>query len=255
MKTDTSRKVKTGIFVIAGVGMALLLIFFIGSQQNLFQSTFNLHINYRTVVGLKEGAFVRFNGINTGVVELINIQDDTTVRVDISIQKKMKPYIKIDSRANISSDGLMGDKLILILPGKEGSPLIKDGGELVAINPMDMDKVMSRVEKVGVRIETIVENMDTLSGHLAGIFTKVNQGHGTLGKLVNSEKLSNDLEQTMANAKKTARTADAAAEGLKENMEAAKHNFLLRGFFKKKEKQRIKDSVTRGKSLQEKLAP
>ena len=251
MKTGTSTKIKTGIFVIAGIAVLLLFIFLIGSQQNLFSGTFKLHVNYRTVVGLKEGAFVRFNGINAGVVDLIDIKDDTTVRVEISVDKKIMPFIKNDSRANISSDGLMGDKLMQILPGTDNAPGIKDGGELVAINPMDMDKVMARVEKVGMRIEAIVSNIDTLSGNLAGIFTKVNKGQGTLGKLVNNEKLSDDIQQTIATAKQTVKTADAAAAGLKENMEAAKHNFLLRGYFKKKEKQRIKDSIAKAKSFEQ----
>lgn len=250
MKADNSKKVKTGIFVIAGFSIALLLVFFIGSQQNLFQSTSRLHINYRTVVGLKEGAFVRFNGINAGVVELINLVDDTTVRVEITVQKKIMPFIKEDSRANISTDGLMGDKLILILPGQMNSAPIKNNAELIAINPLDMDKVMARVEKVSMKIEGIINNMDTVSGSLAGIFRKVNDGKGTLGKLVNNDKMSDDIEQTIANAKKTAKTADDAAQGLKENMEAAKNNFLLRGYFKKKEKKRIKDSIEKAKKLQ-----
>jgi phospholipid/cholesterol/gamma-HCH transport system substrate-binding protein len=250
MTAESSIKVKTGIFVLAGIGVCLFLVFLIGSQQNLFSSTIKLHVNYRNVVGLREGAFVRFNGINAGVVDLIDIRDDTTVRVEISVQKKIHPYIKTDSRANISSDGLMGDKLIQILPGNQQSSQIKEGGELEAVNPMDMDKVMARMEKVGIKVEAIIGNVDTISGHLAGIFSKVNEGKGTLGKLVNSEKLSNDIEQTITAAKKTAKTADAAAEGLKENMEAAKSNILLRGYFKKKERKRIKDSVDRAKKLQ-----
>jgi len=250
MASDSSIKIKTGIFVLAGIGVCLFLVFLIGSQQNLFSSTIKLHVNYKNVVGLREGAFVRFNGINAGVVDLIDIRDDTTVRVEISVQKDIHPYIKTDSRANISSDGLMGDKLIQILPGNQQSPQIKEGGELVAVNPMDMDKVMARVERVGMKVEAIIENVDTISGHLAGIFSKVNEGKGTLGKLVNSERLSNDIEQTITAAKKTAKTADAAAQGLKENMDAAKSNILLRGYFKKKERKRIKDSVERAKKLQ-----
>ena len=255
MKTESGRKVKTGIFVLAGLGIALVLVFLIGSQQNLFQRTFTLFVNYRNVVGLKEGAFVRFNGINAGVVKLITIKDDTTVRIELSVQKDIMPFVKANSRANISSDGLMGDKLIQILPGIDSAggattALIKDKGELIPINPVDMDRVMGKLEKVGMRVESIVNNMDTLSGSLAGIFTKVNKGEGTLGKLVNSEKMGRDIENTIARAKTTAKTASDAAEGLKENMDAAKHNFLLRGFFKKKEKQRIKDSVTKAKALQ-----
>lgn len=249
MKNTSSTKIKTGIFVIAGFAVLLLMIFLIGNQQNLFRSTFKLHVYYRSVVGLQEGSFVRFAGINVGTVDLIDIQNDTTVKVDISLQKKVQPFIKADSRASISTDGLMGDKLILITPGSNTAPLIAENGELVAVNPFDMDKVMARVEKLGIRIENIVGNVDTLSGQLAGIFGKVNSGRGTLGKLLNSEKLSNDLEQTIASAKKTATTADKAAQGLNENMEAAKSNFLLKGFFKKKEKKRIRDSVEKAKLL------
>ena len=252
MKSNSSTKIKTGLFVLSGFVILLLLIFLIGNQQNLFRSTFNLHVKYRTVAGLQEGSYVRFAGINVGVVELIDILNDTTVRVEISLQKKVKPFIKADSRASISTDGLMGDKLVQIMPGSGNAPLIAENGELIAINPFDMDKIMGRVEQVGGRIENIVINIDTLSGHLAGIFAKVNTGHGTIGKLINNEKLSKDLEQTITSAKKTVQTADKAAQGLNENMEAAKHNFLLRGYFKKKERKRIKDSVEKAKALQKK---
>lgn len=249
MKKTTSQKIKTGIFVTTGILLMLLLIFFIGNQKNLFRSTIRLHANFRTVAGLQEGSFVRFAGINVGTVDLINIVNDSTVKVEMSVQKKIKQFIRTSSKASISNDGLMGDKLIQIVPGTAGGESISDNAELIAVNPFDMDKVMSRVEIVGGRIENIVTNIDTLSGHLAGIFGKVNTGRGTLGRLLNSEKLSTDLEQTMASAKKTVVTANKAAEGLNQNMEAAKSNFLLRGFFKKKEKQRIKDSVAKAKRL------
>lgn len=250
MQSNTSLKIKTGIFVTAGLAVLLFIIIFIGNQKNLFRSTIKLHVNYRTVAGLQEGSFVRFAGINVGTVDLIDIINDTTVRVEISVQKKIKQFIKVDSKASIANDGLMGDKLVQILPGGETSSLIGNDGQLIAVNPFDMEKVMAKVEKVGSKIESIVSNIDTLSGNLAGIFGKVNNGQGTLGKLINSEKLSNDLEQTVASAKKTVKTANKAAEGLSENMEAAKSNFLLKGYFKKKEKKRIADSIAKAKAQQ-----
>jgi phospholipid/cholesterol/gamma-HCH transport system substrate-binding protein len=84
---------------------------------------------------------------------------------------------------------------------------------------------------------------------LSSIFRKVNDGKGTLGRLLNDEKIASDLEKTVASAKKTVSTANKAAEGLNDNMEAAKSNFLLRGFFKKKEKKRIADSTAKAKAL------
>lgn len=241
MQIGTSQKIKTGIFVIAGLAVLLLMIFFIGNQKNLFRNTIQLHIKYHTVAGLQEGNFVRFAGINIGSVDLIEIINDTTVMVDISIRKKVQKFIRKDSHASIANDGLMGDKLIQISPGNETSPLIIENGTLVAANPMDMDKVMAKVER-------IVNNIDTLSNHLSDIFWKVNSGQGTLGKLINSNKLANDLAQTVSSAKQTVKTIDKAAVGLKDNMEAAKHNFLLKGFFNKKEKKRIEDSLAKAKA-------
>ncbi len=243
MQKNSSMKIKTGIFVTAGAAILLLIIIFIGNQRNLFRSTIRLKVNYRTVAGLQEGNFVRFAGINVGAVELIDIKNDTTVTVEMSIQKKIKQFIKADSKASIASDGLMGDKLIQILPGKDGSPVIADNGELIAVNPFDMDKAMGKVDRV-------FSNIDTLTGNLAAIFGKVNSGKGTLGKLINDDKVANDLQQTIASAKQTVNTANKAATGLNENMEAAKSNFLLKGFFRKKEKKRIADSTAKAKAKQ-----
>jgi phospholipid/cholesterol/gamma-HCH transport system substrate-binding protein len=200
-------------------------------------------VKYKTVSGLQEGNFVRFAGINVGIVELVEIVNDTTVLVELSVRKKVQQFIKSDSKATIANDGLMGDKLIQILPGSDSSAPIKDNGQLVAVNPFDMDKVMSKVDRV-------ISNIDTLSGNLAAIFGKVNNGKGTLGKLINDDKVADDLQQTIASAKKTVTKVNVAADGLNENMEAAKHNFLLRGYFKKKEKKRIEDSIAKAKAAQ-----
>jgi phospholipid/cholesterol/gamma-HCH transport system substrate-binding protein len=112
-----------------------------------------------------------------------------------------------------------------------------------------MEKVMSKIEKAGSKLGNILDNVDTLAGNLSSIFRKVNDGKGTLGRLLNDEKIASDLEKTVASAKKTVSTANKAAEGLSDNMEAAKSNFLLRGFFKKKEKKRIADSTAKAKAL------
>ena len=88
MAINNSVKIKTGIFVTGGITLLLLIIFFIGNQRNLFRNTITLHANYTNVAGLQEGNFVRFAGINVDTVELIDILNDTTIKVEISIQKK-----------------------------------------------------------------------------------------------------------------------------------------------------------------------
>jgi len=249
MFIQNSQKIKTGIFVILGLVVFLSMIFIIGNQKNLFKRTVTLFINYKTVGGLQEGSYVRFAGINIGTVNLIELKNDTCVTVEIVVQKKMLHFIKKDSKASIVSDGLMGDKLIQISRGELSSSLIAENGTLNSINPFDMNNITSKAEKIGLRIESVINNIDTLSRQLAAIFSKVNNGKGTLGKLINDEKIANDIANTVSSAKKTAKTIDKAAIGLNENMEAAKHNFLLKGYFNKKEKKRKADSIANSKKI------
>jgi len=240
MKITTSQKIKTGAFIAIAFIVLVLGIFFIGKKQNLFSNNFTVYADFKNVSGLMAGNLVRFGGINVGTVDEISIINDTTIRVGLVVQKSVKPYIKTDSKASIGSDGLMGDKLILLSSGSPAAPLVKDEGSVVAVNPLDMDGVITKFGNIATHAEVI-------TGSLANIFTKVNNGEGSLGRLLNDEAIADNLQKTLESTNKTVKTIDKAADGFSENMEAAKHNFLFRGYFRKKEKQRIKDSIEQAK--------
>jgi phospholipid/cholesterol/gamma-HCH transport system substrate-binding protein len=140
----------------------------------------------------------------------------------------------------------MGDKLIQVSPGSDSGKLVQNGDVIASVNPMDVDRLMNK-------LTGIAENAESITGDLADMFSKVNNGQGTLGRLLNDDKLSKNLEATIESANKTVKTIDKAADGVSQNMEAAKHNFLFRGYFKKKEKQRIEDSTKRAKAIQDSL--
>ena len=90
MDTSTSQKFKTGLFTALGFAILLVAIFYIGKAKNLFGNTFTLYANFKTVNGLQSGNFVRFAGINVGTVDDIIIVNDTTVRVNMTLQKPDK---------------------------------------------------------------------------------------------------------------------------------------------------------------------
>ena len=240
MNISAAQKTKTGIFVIISLALLLALIFLIGKHKNLFGSTFYVNANFRQIAGLKEGNYVRFAGIDIGTVEAINITSDTTVQVQISLQKRMQPYIKEDAIASIGSDGLMGDKLILIAPGTAGGALVKDGGTIKSSNPVDVDRIMNNLTRIS-------DNAQQVTGGLANIVNRINNGEGTIGRLIADDKLANRMEATMAKTTETVSAIKKTANSVNDNMEAAKSSFLLRGYFKKKERQRIKDSVENAK--------
>lgn len=236
MKTTSSQKVKIGIFTIVGLLVLFLAVFYIGNQKSMFSSTFRVYGMFNNVSGLTVGNNVRFAGINVGVVEAINIVNDSSVRVDLTLNNNVKKFIKTDSKLSIGSDGLMGDKLVVIAPGGISSNTeVNDGGKLNGINPVDVDKVINKLTK-------IADNAEKITNGLSAIVNKVNSGKGSIGRLLNNEQIAKDLEGTVKQAQTTMKGVHATTATLNEDLKAAQHNFLLRGFFKKKEKAK-KDSL------------
>src|SRR5450432_3556916 len=236
MNITVSQKIKTGAFVLLSLFLLLLIIFLIGRQKNMFGGTFSVYAHFKNISGLKEGNYVRYAGINAGNVDGIRIINDTTVVVMMILQKQIRPFIKQDATASIGSDGLMGDKLVVISPGSYTSPLVKEGGQVKASNPVDIDRIVNNLSKIS-------DNAQALTGSLASVMTKINNGEGSFGRLINDDRLVKNLEGTLSSAQQTVGTVQKTAANATETMEAAKHSFLLRGYFKRKERKRIKDST------------
>jgi phospholipid/cholesterol/gamma-HCH transport system substrate-binding protein len=235
MKTAGAQKIKTGLFVIAAFGVLVVTIFLIGRQKSLFTDTFSVYANFKNVSGLQTGNFVRFGGINVGTVSDISITNDSTIRVDLLLQTRVKPYIKSDSKASIASDGLMGDKLVQLAAGSDSAKLLK-GNEVTGIDPIEIDRV---IKKLGI----IADNAESITSGLSSIIGKINGGKGSIGALLNSDQFEKSIESTMSSANQTVQSIGKAANGANEDLQAAKHSFLFRGYFKKKEKKRIADSL------------
>ncbi len=236
MNISAAQKIKTGTFVLVSLVLLLIIVFLIGKQKNMFGGTFAVSANFKNISGLKEGNYVRYAGINVGTVDNISIVNDTTVVVGMILQKEIHPYVKQDVTASIGSDGLMGDKLVVISAGNFSSPVVKNGGKLKSSNPVDVDRIVNNLSKIS-------DNAEVLTGSLASVMSKINSGEGSFGRLVNSDKLVKNLEGTLSKAQQTVGTVQQTASNATETMEAAKHSFLLRGYFKRKEKKRVKDSL------------
>ena len=241
MKTTAGQKAKIGGFIVVGLVILFLGIFLIGNQKSMFNSTFNVYGQFNNVNGLQVGNNVRFAGINIGVVQGIDIINDTTVKVSLTIDEDVRKFIKKDAKMSIGSDGLMGDKLVIVGPGMSKSG-INDGDRLIATNPLDMDKVINKLTK-------IADNAAVITDGLGGIVTKVNNGQGSIGRLLNSDKMAREMETTVKQAQNTMKTVHKTSNTLNEDLKAAQSNFLLKGFFNKKKKAEQKriDSIKKAK--------
>ncbi len=217
---------KLGMFVIIGMILFMVGIYIIGSNKNLFGETFHLKANFNNVSGLKVGNNVRFSGINIGSVKAIEFVSDTSVVVLVVIKEEVQKYIKTDAMASIGSDGLMGDKVLTISPGSKSRVIVKNNATIASTKAIEMEDIMQSVK-------VSVDNAQVITYELAEFTSKMNNENSMLSKLVNDDKMGKSLDATLINMQN-------ATKGLNENMEAAKHNFLLRGYFKKKEKEAAK---------------
>jgi phospholipid/cholesterol/gamma-HCH transport system substrate-binding protein len=226
MNKEAESNWKLGMFVTIGMILFILIIYFVGKQQNLFGSNFQLKSKFKTVSGLKVGNNIRFSGINVGTVSEIALVNDSSVVVVLTIQEEVQKYIKTDAKASIGSDGLVGDKVLTISPGTSSNKIIQNNAFIQSTSPIEMEDLMKSVKKS-------VDNAEIITGQLALFTYNMNNGNGTLAKLMNDKEFAAKMDATMANLQ-------SSTKGLSENMEAAKHNFLLKGYFNKKEKAEAK---------------
>jgi phospholipid/cholesterol/gamma-HCH transport system substrate-binding protein len=226
MKSNGSNNWKLGLFIVSGLVLLVLGLVFIGKQKNLFVSVFQLKAIFNNVSGLKSGNNIRFGGIAIGTVEGIQLLTDTSVLVNMSIKSEVRKFIKQDATASIGSDGLVGDRVVIISPGTMNREPVKDNEVIAAHTPVETEQILEG-------LKTSADNAALITQQLAEVAYKVNHGRGIIGRLLGDSSLGNNLNATMVNLKK-------GTAGLDENMEAAKHNFLLRGYFKKKKKEEDK---------------
>jgi phospholipid/cholesterol/gamma-HCH transport system substrate-binding protein len=279
MNISHSQKIKTGIFTLAGIFLFVVGIFIIGSRKNMFGDTFMIYGTFKNVGGLNVGNNIRFAGINVGTVENIRIVSDTLIRVDMLMKGKVRAFLKADAVATIGSDGLMGDKLITITSGAaKEQKLLTAGSRIMTTNPVDFDKVIGTFTSVAdnaniittelagmavqVRkgngtiskllytddlshsLEGTAANAQRLTGSLADITAYVRSGKGTMGSLLYTDSLSNSLNKTAINASAALVTINTAADGFSENMKALQGNFFLRGYFKRKAREKARTDTT-----------
>ena len=267
MSKDTGSNWKLGMFVIIGLILFVITIYFVGKQQNLFGNTFNLKSKFKTVSGLKVGNNVRFSGINVGTVSEIEIVNDSTVLVVLLMEEDVQKYIKKDAMASIGSDGLMGDKVMTISPGMTSNETVKDNDLIKSKSAVEMEDLMKSVK-------TSVDNAGLITTELATFTYNMNNGDGTLSKLLSDKEFANSLKRTLTNLESTTKefsgftknmnngkgilskvvsderlgmkldstvaNLQTGSKGLTEIMEAAKHNFLFRGYFNKQKKEENK---------------
>lgn len=196
MKKTANEKLRLGLFVIIGLLLFTAGVYFIGQRQNMFGKSIEISAQFNNINGLQKGNNVRYSGINVGIVKDITMLNDSIIKVDLLIEEKMIQHIKKDAIATISTDGLVGNMIVNIIPGK---------GEQIPVKQGDFIKSYTKIGTADMlnTLSVTNENAALLTVDLLKITNAINKEKGPLGMLINDSAASNDIKQIVLNLKQT----------------------------------------------------
>ncbi len=320
--------VKLGAFVLGGLFFLVLLLYMIGKNRNLFGSNYLLKARFENVQGLVAGNNVRFSGIQAGTVKKVSIISDTVIEVTMLLDKKMMNIVRKNAVVSIGTDGLVGNKVVNIIPVRQPGILAKEGDILVSKKAPDTDEMLQTLYKTNNDIAVIADNLKTtvqrinnssalwtllnekslpadlktslanirwttsnagtMTHNLNTLIADVKNGKGSLGAILTDSSFAKNLNEAVLRIKAVGDETDSLAGeisrvvagikqdvttgkgtvnallkdsllviklnasldniqkgtgGFNQNMEALKHNFLLRPYFRKLERQQRKEDA------------
>jgi phospholipid/cholesterol/gamma-HCH transport system substrate-binding protein len=184
---------KLGVFVLIGLLGLVFVLYALGNKQNMFGRSVAVQAYFKNVSGLKAGNNVQFAGINIGTVRKLELVSDTAVLVTLDLEKKGTRYLKKNDIATIGSDGLMGNKILIILPGASGGAPLVGGDFLKTREPINMDEMMRT-------LDTTNQNVAVLSEKFREMVIRLSENEELWG-LVEDPALPANIRSSLTNIK------------------------------------------------------
>lgn len=233
MEKTTSEKLKLGIFVIMGLLIFIVAIYFIGNRQNMFNKTVTVSANFNNINGLLIGNNVRYSGINVGTVKTISMINDSVINVGMAIDQRMVKHIKKDAIATIGTDGLVGNMIVNIIPGEGNLGSIASGDVIKSYTKLGTSDMLNTLNVTN-------ENAALLTAKLLDISNSIADGKGTLGMLISDTLMANNLKQTINNLKYTSMEANKVMKEINTIVNSINFNESMAGVL-------LNDSIEAGK--------
>lgn len=321
-ESPNKRAVIVGIFIFIGLMFLLAGILIVGNLRETFNAKMKLVTRFDDVSGLQRGNNIWFSGVKIGMVDNLDFTGKSQVEVTMNVAKSARQYIRKDAKVKIGSDGIIGNKILVIYGGTDAYPEVAEGDTLGVEKTFSSEDMINTIQENNKNLLVITNDFKIISKKLAAgegtigrlltdssVYSNIEAATASLqsashraGQLVNSlavfsaglnkkGTLANDLtsdtivfksvtatvkqlqqvadtaaalvsnfkqagtnphttigvllhdEEAGANLKSTIKNLESSSVKLDESLEAAQHNFLLRGFFRKKAKEAKKDSI------------
>ena len=184
------RAVIVGLFVFVGLIFLVSGILMVGSLHETFTKKVAIVAFFEDVNGLQVGNNIWFSGVKIGTVKDIHFHSRSAVEVTMNVDVKTQEYIRKDAKVKISTDGLIGNKILVIFGGSDSFSQVVPGDTLVVDKGVSQDEVLKILHESNKNLLSITTDFKSISKKAAA-------GEGTLGKLLNDNTLYDNVNQAL----------------------------------------------------------
>ena len=218
-----NHNVIVGVFITAAIVLFGAALFLIGDQHKAFRRHVIFYTNFQNVDGIPKGSTVRVDGIDAGELEAIEIPSSPSqkFRLKMNVDDRLRGLIRQDSLVTVETEGLVGDKFLLIQGGTDRASEAAPESTLQGKEPFEIGKLLEQAQGImnqaGTTITGLQSTMKDVSGRLDttldtatgtirnvnGVVLDVRKGKGTAGLLLEDPATAADVKQSVANVRQT----------------------------------------------------
>jgi phospholipid/cholesterol/gamma-HCH transport system substrate-binding protein len=192
--SPNKRAVTVGIFVVLGLVFLIAGILVIGNIHQTFSKKLRVTTLFDDVNGLQKGSNIWFSGVKIGTVKQVDFYGASQVKVIMNIDREAQQYIRKDAKVKISTDGLIGNKIIVIYGGTSKTSFVTEDDTLSVEKTFSTEDMMNTLQENNLNLVSITADFKAISKKLAA-------GEGTIGKLLNDDAVFKNIEATTSSLK------------------------------------------------------
>jgi phospholipid/cholesterol/gamma-HCH transport system substrate-binding protein len=206
-----------GVFVLSAVLLFSVGLFLIGNRQKAFVHHVDFFTRLNDVNGISPGSKVRVSGFEAGQVTGLDLPDlpSDKFRLRLHVDSKLHRLIRDDSFVTVESDGLVGDKFLMIHEGTDQAPEAASGTTLPSKEPIElaaviekatgvMDQANATIGDIRTKVDGTLDAITTTVNDTNGIVTGIRSGKGTVGMLLNDQQTATAAKSAVGNVQQAA---------------------------------------------------
>jgi phospholipid/cholesterol/gamma-HCH transport system substrate-binding protein len=200
-ESPSKRGIIVGLFIFIGMLFLFGAILMVGNLHETFTKKMELVTVFDEVNGLQTGANIWLSGVKIGKVKDVRISKNRHVWITLAIESSAQQFIVKDAKTKIGTDGLIGNKVVIIYGGTLNSAGVIDGDTLRVGSTFSTENMMNTLQKNN-------ENLLAITTDFKKISHKLTTNEGTVGKLLNDNVLYDNINSVALSLNNASAKAD-----------------------------------------------